>query len=106
MKRPGGKETSRERVYEDKELRELWQAFETMGYPYGRLFQFLLITPQRRGEAADALWADVDTAEKVWKLPRTKAGVPQVVPLTPIALPFLASLPRLGPRVPRTARAG
>src|SRR5206468_1280426 len=61
--------------------------------------QFLLITPQRRGEAANAVWKDVDQKDGLWNLPRTKAGVSQVVPLTPMAVEFLASLPRLGRRI-------
>lgn len=98
MKRPG-KERKRERVYSAKEIRALWKAFDQLGDPYGRIFQFLLVTAQRRGEAAAALWTDVDTKSKLWALPKTKSGHGHEVPLSSQAVDLLGSLSRDGDHV-------
>jgi integrase len=93
MKRPGN-ERKRERVHTEKEIRALWKAFDHIGYPYGRIFQFLLVTAQRRGEAAGALRKEIDTDSGLWSLPRTKSGHGHEVPLSPQALQLLRGLPR------------
>ena len=93
MKRPG-KERKRERVYSEKEIRALWKAFDQIGDPYGKIFQFLLVTAQRRGEAAAALWKEIDTKAALWVLPKTKSGHGHEVPLSPLAVELLADLSR------------
>jgi integrase len=93
MKRPG-REQKRERVYSEKEIRSLWKAFKKIGKPYGRIFQFLLVTAQRRGEAASALWKDIDGEAKLWVLAKTKSGHGHEVPLTALAFDVLSDLSR------------
>ena len=46
-------ETSRDRVLTDDEIRWFWQTAEGYGYPFGPLYQLLLLTGQRRDEVAD-----------------------------------------------------
>lgn len=89
LKKPG-RETKRERVYSDDEIRKLWPAWEEIGFPYGVLFRFLLVTAQRRGEAAEMRRADVNVEGKSWAMPTTKAGHGHEVPLTALALQILA----------------
>ena len=45
-------EISRDRVLTDDEIRWFWQTAEGYGYPYGPLYQLLLLTGQRRNEVA------------------------------------------------------
>jgi integrase len=55
-----GKKLARQRVLNDDEIRALWAATETMGYPYGPLFRLLLVTGQRKSEVAEARWPEFD----------------------------------------------
>jgi integrase len=94
--RPLSKETTRDRVLTTDELTEIWSAASTMGYPFGPWIRFLILTAQRRSEAAEMHWKHVDKANAVWTLPResTKAGRIHDVPLSAEALELLGSLPR------------
>ena len=47
-----GKKSPRKRVLRDNEFRAVWQAAEATGYPYGPLFQLLLLTGARKSELA------------------------------------------------------
>ena len=90
--RPGGRETSRERVLSDTEIAEVWRATERLGTPYGPLVRLLLVTGQRRGEVAGMRRKrELDTASKLWTIPRarTKNGLDHEVPLSPLALEIL-----------------
>ena len=44
----------------DAELRALWQASETIGYPFGPLYRLLLLTGARKSEVAGARWSEFD----------------------------------------------
>lgn len=95
VERPG-EETRRERTLIHDEVRAVWSAAQSMGYPFGTFFQLALITGQRRDEVAAMRWADLDLDEGVWTLPAevTKAGRTHVVPLAPLAVSTLRALPR------------
>jgi integrase len=58
----------------------------------------LLLTGQRRGEAAGATWEEIDLGRGLWTIPgsRTKTGEPSVVPLTPQVVELLRGLPTHG----------
>lgn len=96
--RPPAKETSRERVLENEEIRAFWNALDTLpGDAETRLaLKLLLVTAQRPGEIASLEWEDISEEEKVWTIPGSKAknGKPHRVPLSPLALEILSSLPR------------
>src|SRR5262249_8806136 len=91
-----GKKHSRTRILDDAELRALWQATETIPYPYGPLFRMLALTGQRKSEVAEARWPEFDLGRKLWTIPaeRMKAEAPHVVPLSKEVLEILEALPR------------
>jgi len=67
------------------------------------LFEFLILTAARSGEARGALWSEIDLDQRTWTIPgsdkttgrRTKAGRTHVVPLSRRALEVLAEARRL-----------
>jgi integrase len=85
-----------QRVLKDYEIAAYWQAAETMGFPFGKFFQLLLLSALRRDEAANARWGEIDNAAKLWVIPaeRMKGGSAHSVPLTPEIFSLLESLPR------------
>ena len=91
-------ENSVDRSLSDAEISAIWRACERIGYPYGRLVQFLLLTGQRRDEAREAVDAEFDLTSALWKLPpqRTKNGREQHVPLSDMASAILSNLPKIG----------
>jgi integrase len=108
IRQPGGDETSRDRVLSDDEIRTLWPIMEETGYPFGCLAQFLLVTAQRRDEGANLRWceiADLDGENPVWTIPaaKNKGGRLHEVPLSPLAVRLLKSLPRIAVHFPPDA---
>jgi len=91
-------ERTRDRVLADYEVKEILQVAESMGYPFGSLVHFLLLTGQRRSEAANMRWVDFDQKQKLWILPReyTKSDRAHEVPLCDKALGIIASVPKMG----------
>jgi len=90
------KEKKRERTLTDDEIVEFWKGCDENSYPFGKLFQLLLITGQRRQEVASMQWSQINLHEKLWRLPphSTKMGREHIVPLSPMAIDLLNSLPR------------
>ncbi len=90
------KETPRERWLDDPEIALLWRACDKVAYPAGRIAQLLLLTGQRRLEVGHLRWSEIDRKENLWHLPaeRTKTGVANDIPLTPLALKILDGCPR------------
>jgi integrase len=76
--------------------RELWPATRL-------LFEFLILTVARSGEARGALWSEIDFESRTWTIPgsdpitgrRMKAGIPHVVPLSKQALQVLSEARQL-----------
>lgn len=95
IKPPGGKETARDRVLTDEEIRRVWEAFDGLGHPFGPMFKVLLLTGQRRNEVAGMRWAEIDG--DTWTIPaeRMKGGKPHAVPLVPAVAAILAEVPRM-----------
>jgi integrase len=96
MRALAGERIVRTRTLRDVEIRAFWRAAEVMAYPFGRLFQFLLLTAQRRDEVANAKWSELDLDNKAWVIPgaRMKLKHDHYVPLTDDAVALLRSLPR------------
>ncbi len=98
--KPVGKETSRDRVLSDRELRAFWVATETLGAPWSAFMRVLALSAQRRSEVSTMRWQDLDLdgAEPLWTLPReaVKGDRAHDVPLSPEAVAVLESAPRLG----------
>ena len=102
IKAPGGKETPRDRDLSDPEIKAMWPALESAGYPFGPMLEILLLTGQRRTEVATMRWADIDIDTAVWNLPAasTKTLRSHSIPLSNLAVEILADLPRFaGPHV-------
>lgn len=102
---PGGNEVSRDRILSDDEIRLLWSVMEETDYPFGFLAQFLLVTAQRRDEAANMLWSeitDLDGTNPLWTIPalKNKGGRLHEVPLSPLAVRILKGLPRIAVEFP------
>ena len=78
-----GKKEPRSRTLFDHELRAAWLAAGKLGYPYGPVFQLLMLTGQRRSEVLEAQWSEIDLKKRLWTIPaeRMKAGAAHVVPL-------------------------
>jgi integrase len=91
-----GKETERERYLSAEEIRIVWEAFDKLGYPWGSLYKFLLVTGQRRGEVAGLPWTEI--IGEGWRLPneRTKTGKGHLVPLSSLAREILDGAPQIG----------
>jgi integrase len=107
IERPG-EEKSRDRVLTDGEIREVWNAAEALGYPYGHLTKALLLTGQRRGEVARMRRVEIDSKERVWTIPseRTKNKLPHEVPLFSALSALLTSIPLGGDYMFKTGRIG
>jgi integrase len=92
---------ARERVLTIPEIRGLWRAASEFGYPFGPIWQLLLLTGQRLEEVSGMKWAEIDSAAGLWHIPGrivdtegrkvrgTKNGLPHVVDLSPQALEIL-----------------
>jgi integrase len=89
------KESSKERVLTDDELKTLWHGLDDPDLPAERpvalALRFILLTMARPGEVAGALAAELQgltTQEPEWHLPsaRTKNRRPHIVPLSDAAV--------------------
>ncbi len=92
-----GHKKHRERVLNDDELRALWRASGRLGYPFGPLYQLLVLTGARLNEVSGARWREFDfNNNNTWTVPaeRFKAGHQHMVPLTDDAIAVLRELPR------------
>lgn len=90
------KQSERDRVLTNEELKAIWKACDKLGYPFGPYTQLLLITAQRRSEVSTIENSDLDLGEKVWHLNResTKADRAHDVPLSELALGIIRETPR------------
>ena len=82
-------ERERDRHHSLEELRDIWAAAETLGYPFGPLYKLLIVLPMRRDEIASIEVSELtlDGKEPDWTLPaeRTKRGNALRVPILPLA---------------------
>src|SRR5262249_51325195 len=77
------KEIARDRVLDDNELAQVILAARKIGRPYGGIVKLLALTGQRREEVSRLQWDELDLAQRVWTLPksRTKNAKAHVVHL-------------------------
>ncbi len=83
------------RALEDNELRAIWQAAGELGYPFGKMYQLLILTGQRRNEWAEARRSEIN-AEKRWlevARSRYKGDREHIVPLADVAWTIVDALP-------------
>jgi integrase len=67
------RETSRDRALSDDEVRFFWAACDELGWPFGPLFQLLLVTAQRRDEVGAMTFAELDLKQRLWAISRERA---------------------------------
>jgi len=79
---PPSKQTSRDRILNDVEIRVFWQACNELKYPYGTYFKFLLLSAQRRTEVSEMTFEELDGDEWVIPPQRAKNGQRHRVPIT------------------------
>jgi len=93
---PPGKEQARDRVLDWDELVDVWNAADQMGWPFGPFFRLLIVTGQRRSEVSNMKWDQIDLDGNLWTLPKeeTKSDRLHQVPLSPMALEIINSLPK------------
>ena len=91
----------RDRYLDMKEVRAVYQAADMMGYPFAGFLKMLILTGQRRTEAASMRWADIDLDAGTWVLSSadTKSARTHLVPLAPQAVDLLKATPQFGPYV-------
>ena len=91
-----GAKQPRQRVLSDAELAAVWNNSEALGYPFGPLYQLLLLTGARKSEVADARWSEFDLKKKIWTVPpeRFKSNASHLIPLSDQALTIIEALPR------------
>jgi integrase len=88
------------RILSDDELFALWRAVNRARYPFGAIYQLLILTALRLNEVADAHWSEIDLANKLWVIPAARMNGkngkarPHAVPLTGDILAVLDKLPR------------
>jgi integrase len=90
-----GSDTKRDRVLSDDELVAVWCGAETLGYPYGRAVQLLLLTGARREEIGQLRWSEVQGDTIHLEGARTKTGNPHLIPLSTPAMALLEHAPRV-----------
>lgn len=85
----------RTRTLSDDEMTRLHQAIAALSNVYNRvLFTLLISTGCRVSELLKAKWEDIDFDQSLWRLPVTKAGKPQLIPLSIEMCELLRALPR------------
>src|SRR5262249_50696124 len=91
-----GPRRHRERVLSDDELFALWRVTGRLRYPWGAMYQLLMLTGARLNEIAGLRWGEVDLERKLLTIPaeRFKTGQRHDIPLSPDAATRLRSLPR------------
>jgi integrase len=93
-------ERPRDRVLDDAEIKLAWQAFESIGWPFGPIGKLLLLTGARRDEVASMEWRELDLEAGVWRIPkeRTKNKRAHEVPLSAATVDILKGLPHVEPK--------
>lgn len=92
-----GREQSRERVLDGRELGAIWRACEGLD-PYPAAFvRLLMLTLGRRDEVASMRWCEISGDHATWTLPRerSKNHRTHVVALPEAAREIIGALPRI-----------
>jgi integrase len=95
------REVARDRVLNDQELGQVILAARKIGGSYRGIVELLALTGQRREEVARLQWEELDLAQRIWTLPRTrtKNAKLHVVHLSEQSMAVLRRLDRRGPYV-------
>jgi integrase len=84
----------RERVLDDDELARVWKACSDDAF--GKVIRLLILTGARRAEVGGMRWSELDLERGTWVIPaeRVKNGRQHTLPLTPLAISIIESVPR------------
>src|SRR5262252_8021523 len=95
------KEVARDRVLDDNELAHVILAARKIGGPYGGIVELLALTGQRREEVARLQREELDLAQRIWMIPksRTKNAKAHVLHLSEQSMAVLTRADRPGPYV-------
>jgi integrase len=95
------KEVSRDRILSDDELARVILAARQVDDRYGAIVELLVLTGQRRQEVARLAWDELDLAQRIWTIPksRTKNAKPHVVQLSDQSIAVLKRMEKQGPHV-------
>jgi integrase len=95
MAQPG--EKSRDRVLSDAELRVIWEAATTLHSPFRQYIHLLMLTGQRTGEIKALERPEINATEQLIEFSgaKYKNKRPHVVPMTPMVVEIVATLPVL-----------
>ena len=95
MARTKPKERARIRVLSDDELRVIWPLLAEAG-TFGAMLKTLLLTAQRRDEAASMCWQEIGE-DRIWTIPaeRYKTKRPNHVPLSNATLTVIEAQPKI-----------
>jgi len=104
--KPPVRARNRARALSLAELAAVYEAADRMGYPFGIIVKLLILTGQRRGEVSGMAWSEFDLGAAVWTIPaaRSKNGRAHALPLAPIALDLIKTMPHLSDRFAFPAR--
>lgn len=93
---PPGKEKKRQRVLTDGELAEVWAAAGSLPHPYGGVARALILTGCRTCELGGMHVAEFGK-DDLWTISsdRVKNALPHLIPMPPLLVTLLDSLPRL-----------
>ena len=85
-----GKETSRDRILTDREIKSFWKKLDNSTIQL--MMKFLLVTAQRSNEVRKMEWTEVD--KNLWTIPseKSKNGRVHVVPLSGLAKTILSKV--------------
>jgi integrase len=99
--KPPSATVERDRYLDDNEIRAFWHGCDRLGWPFGPLFQLLLLTAQRRDELAGASWSEIDLEKRIWTLPRArvKNDKAHLVHLSTLAMDVIGALPRVNEKL-------
>jgi integrase len=90
------KNRKRRRILSEREIKWLWKACGTVGYPWGPMLKIAVLSGARRGELAGMRWEEIDTVAHLWSLgeDRTKNHKPHSVFIGDLFEAILDDIPR------------
>jgi integrase len=91
------RETKRDRILSEDEIRAFWRACDRLGWPHGPLYQLLLLTAPRRDELGKLRWSEVNADKALVEIPagRFKGNRAHVIPLSRAATEIIDTLPKI-----------
>lgn len=87
------------RILDDREIAQVWQAIDTLPTHWKPYFRLLLLTGQRKSEMTGMTTRELDLPRQTWTIAatRTKNRIEQIVPLVPLAMTIIEGI-----KVPRS----